>query len=111
MDRIYIIGSCDCTESSNLKFKTRAAALKEMGYMVESPVEIRKKVKRVISYKEPTAFDYMRANLETLMKCTGISLLDNWKSSWSARIEHIIAKSCGMKIVDVKLFNPRWGKD
>jgi hypothetical protein len=42
--------------------------------------------------------DYMMKDIDALFDCDGIFMLNNWKDSKGARIEHAIAIEMGLKI-------------
>lgn len=43
--------------------------------------------------------DYLRYDIEKLMKCQGIAMLDRWELSRGARLEHHIAMELDMRVM------------
>lgn len=43
--------------------------------------------------------DYMEKDIAELLRCQGIYMLQNWRRSKGARVEHAIAKELGLPII------------
>jgi len=43
--------------------------------------------------------DYMQKDIDELLRCKGIYMLNNWKKSKGARVEHAIAVEMGFPII------------
>ena len=90
--RLYISGPM--TGMPDLNFPAFLAAtkkLRSMGYQVINPVEIN---------DDPNAKweDCLKKDIEELMKCNAIVLLDGWHQSKGAQLEMHLAHRVGMEI-------------
>jgi hypothetical protein len=73
-------------------FDTVAQSLRKAGYNVVNPMEI-------CPFNETWTWEqYMAKDLEALLFCDAIFMLDNWKESKGADIEHYIATKTGKTI-------------
>lgn len=97
--RVYISGAIMGMEGYEKKFAAKAKELRSLGYEVVNPVVMGKKLRAAMSM-EPSHEDYMRYLIPILLKCDGISFLDNWEGSEGARVEHDVAVSCGIPTLD-----------
>lgn len=87
-------GCLDLNIGAFIRAKERLKGLK---VKVVDPHDISRKVNRRI--KSPEYSDYMRADLLALLqKCDAILMLSGWKESRGARLEYLVAKTCGLRI-------------
>ena len=56
------------------------------------------------SKKEPSYWDYMKADVIKLLDCKGVSLLKGWENSTGANIELFIAQKFGIPIFYIDTF-------
>lgn len=49
--------------------------------------------------ENPTYEDFMRADLKAMLDCEAIFMLEGWERSVGARLEHMVAAMCGLKIM------------
>lgn len=81
----YISGAVSSDPNFREKFAKAEAELKSRGYKVINPVKGEKDGK-------PWQY-YMKKDIKKLLKCNGIFLLPDWKTSEGACLEYMIAKS------------------
>lgn len=77
-------------------------SLRSLGYrQIHSPVDIAKGVEAACEAlgRKAEYADYMKADLEILLKCHTIVMLKGWENSKGARLEYEIAEATGMEIV------------
>ncbi len=92
MTKVYIAGPMSGYENHNFPaFHNKAAELHEMGFEVVNPADINSGM--MLSWS-----DCMRADIQELVTCDGIVLLDGWEKSKGATLEHHIAERLEMKI-------------
>lgn len=72
-------------------FRTEANRLRREGYRVVNPAEHGQQLG--LSWA-----DYLRKDIELLMKCDRIHLLPGWANSKGARLEHHIAIELGLEV-------------
>lgn len=72
-------------------FRTEATRLRRDGYRVINPAEHAGPVTL-------TWADYLRKDIELLMRCDRIHLLPGWANSKGARLEHHIAVELGLEV-------------
>ena len=96
---VYIAGRISGIAKYEAKFEERAKILKASGYEIVSPIVVAEHLAMVLG-REPSYAEIMRADLKELLRCDGISLLDNWKSSKGARLEKKVAEICGLAFVE-----------
>ena len=93
--KIYVAGKVSGLplEHTKEKFKWHAAFLSFQGNEVINPM--------VISPfdESKTWEDYISECIPELLKCDAIYLLRDWGQSKGARIEYVIAKELGLKII------------
>jgi hypothetical protein len=101
--RVYIAGPINGMLNGNQEaFKLRAEELEARGYEPINPWDVPP------DHDGPCTGDpvdhepvhrygcYMRKDLEALMTCDAISLLDGWERSRGATVEEAVAKILGM---------------
>lgn len=98
---VYIAGPISNDPEYVKKFEARRKALKDMGYEVVSPVTIAEKLKLTLG-REPVYNEYIKAGLKELLRCDGISMLDNWERSKGAKLEHRVAQLSGLTFVEYR---------
>jgi hypothetical protein len=90
--RVYIAGPMTGYADLNFPaFRVEAVALRAAGLEVINPAEVK---------LDPNAgwTDYMRADIQMLVKCHRIHLLPGWSSSRGASLEHYIARALGLLV-------------
>lgn len=92
MKRIYISGGITGIKNYKENFETAENYLLNQGFEIVNPVKVGEKLGSV-SYPL-----YMRADLEELLHCTHIYMMDKWWMSKGAIVELIVAKVCGIVV-------------
>ena len=92
--KIYISGAISSLPESEYKSRFSAAeeTLKEIGYQPVNPLNI-------IHEHDCSWENYMIEDIRVLFQCPAIYMLNKWRGSKGARIEHAIAIETGMKII------------
>ena len=88
--RWYLSGKITGDENYRQKFNSAEKLLKSKGYKVLNPVKGEKDGK--------TWTYYMKRDIKKLLKCDGIMLLEDYKTSKGAKLEKIIAVNLGYKV-------------
>lgn len=89
----YIAGPMsNCPEYNYPAFEAMAKRLRGAGWQIVSPHEL-----HPADPSKPHDW-YMRRDLQALVHCGRIVMLDGWERSKGARIEHFNAVELGMKI-------------
>lgn len=97
-EKIYIAGPMSGYEEHNKdSFLKAERLLIKKGYEVISPRLISEEVREKV--ESPGFEDYMRRDLEQLIKCDIIYLLEGWGKSKGAWLEYQVAKGLGMSIM------------
>ena len=91
--KVYISGGITNNPNYVEEFKSAEELLSTMGYEVVNPTTL-----------DPVAkhFDYaelMMSCLQLLRKCEAIYFLSSWTKSDGAKIEKLVAKKLGLKII------------
>lgn len=91
--KIYIAGKIsDLTkEDYESRFKIACETLSQIGYEPVNPCELN-------HCENATWADYMLKDLDALFHCDAIYMLNNWRGSKGARIEHAVAIETGKKV-------------
>jgi hypothetical protein len=96
MKRIYISGPMSGMPEHNFPaFNAEAARLRALGYDVVNPVDIN---------PDPgvTWDQCLRNDLQALLTCDTLALLDGWMISQGAHLELHVAHRIGMRIVEAR---------
>jgi len=96
MKRIYISGPMTGMPEHNFPaFNAEAARLRALGYDVVNPVDIN---------PDPgvTWHQCLRNDLQALLTCDTLALLDGWMISQGAHLELHVAHRVGMRIVEAR---------
>jgi hypothetical protein len=91
--RVYVAGKMSGLPDLGFPaFHAAAARLRAEGHEVINPAEIQ---------PDQTAEwgACLRDSLAALVRCDSIALLDNWRDSRGARLEHHVASELGMQII------------
>lgn len=89
--RLYVSGPMKGYAESNYPaFEAATVALRAAGYEVLSPHEV--------TLSDATYENYMRADLELLLKCDAVANLGGHEQSKGASLENAVAKMCGLEI-------------
>lgn len=92
-DTIYLSGPMTGLPDHNFPaFNREAARLRAMGYRVVNPAEINKDA-------GSRWHDCLRKDLEQMLTCNTLALLDGWEHSNGAHLELHVAHRVGMRIV------------
>lgn len=94
MNRIYLSGPMTGMPQHNFPaFNAEAARLRALGYDVVNPVDIN---------PDPgvTWHQCLRNDLQALLTCDTLALLDGWMISQGAHLELHVAHRVGMRIVE-----------
>jgi hypothetical protein len=90
----YLSGPMSGIEANNFPlFSSVCKGLRERGYNIVSPHELTSPV------EEPSWTDYMRRDLIAMMDCDAIIMMDGWKDSKGASLEHKLATELGYRIM------------
>ncbi|MDR2173632.1 MAG: DUF4406 domain-containing protein [Burkholderiales bacterium] len=96
MKRIYISGPMTGLPQDNFPaFHAEAARLRGLGYDVISPAELN-------PGSNKTWRECLRADLQALLICDTIAMLEGWQDSEGAHLEMNVAHRVGIKIVLAK---------
>lgn len=99
--RIYISGKITGLDIEVARgyFEAVEEALLKAGLTPVNPFKI-------LSYEPNKSWkEYMLADIEALMDCDAILMLENWTDSKGAKVEHAIAEKMGMKLYYSKNHN------
>ncbi len=93
--RIYISGKISGIDpvSSRSRFDEAEKALKEAGFEVVNPWDIKPPVEG-----QPTWAEHLIADLQELAKCDRLCLLENWHTSPGANVEKYFANGMGIPV-------------
>lgn len=91
--RIYISGKISGLPKAEYEssFKNAEELFRKMGYQPVNPCEL--------AHTTTKWDECMLRDIKALFDCEAIYMLNNWRSSKGARIEHAIAIETGMKIL------------
>ena len=103
---VYISGPitslCKLGEDWRLPFREAEGALRRLGFReIHNPVDIAVGVEAMCGAldRTPQYADYMRADLEMLLKCKTILMLKGWEGSKGAMLEYQIAQALGLEVM------------
>ena len=92
MKKIYISGKITDNPNYTADFEAAELALKIAGFQPVNPAEERLP-------DGATWADYMRQDLKLLCDCDAIYMLNGWRESVGAKIEHKLARDLGIEII------------
>ena len=99
--RIYIAGPMTGYPGHNFAaFHQAAERLKEAGWDVVNPAE------NFGGRTDLPRSSYMRADVAALIECDAIALLPGWQDSRGAKVEYLLAREMGLKVIDVATLAP-----
>ena len=103
--RVYLSGSITglTEEEYTRRFATAERHFEAAGYEVVNPVTIGQELRR--GNPEVTYDDYMKHDLEAMLDCTHIALLDGWEKSPGANREKQEAERLGLEIMQVRFYS------
>ena len=91
---VYISGKITGTNDFASRFNNAEVKLKQHGYDVLNPVSFNKDIPDDASWE-----DYMKNCLQYIAKADAIYMLDGWRMSKGANIEHRIAMDLGIRVL------------
>ncbi|MGV0982813.1 MAG: DUF4406 domain-containing protein [Polynucleobacter sp.] len=95
MMKVYISGPITgYADLNRLAFEEAKRALEALDYMPISPLDVCLTAPDYWKWE-----DYMRADIEAMMKCGAIMMLDGWEQSRGAKIEHDLAEALGFRFI------------
>lgn len=97
-DKIYLAGKVTGDPWYKKKFEAGVKHLEELGWKRENIVNPAQEV--------PEGTPWLKAmwkSLGLLRRCGWVALLPDWKESWGARIEHLVAKVTMKWIVKINI--------
>ena len=83
-------------------FREAEATLRRLGFReIHNPVDIAVGVEAMCSAlgRKATYSDYMRADLDMLMKCKSVFMLRGWENSKGATLEYQVATAIGLEVI------------
>ena len=99
--KCYISGAITGVKHADKLFAKAEEKLELEGYEVVNPYKFGEQLKK--EYEKENKFpkyeNYMRGDIELLINCDAIYLLDNWGTSKGARLEKKIAEALKMQIM------------
>lgn len=99
--RCYLSGAITGVKNANKLFTRAEEKLELEGYEVINPFKFGEHLKKEYAKenKVPAYENYMRGDIELLINCDAIYLLENWGTSKGARLEKKIAEVLDMQIM------------
>lgn len=99
--RVYISGAITGVKHANKLFARAQEKLELEGYEVVNPYKFGEYLKKEYAKenKVPTYENYMKDDINLLLNCDAIYLLENWGTSKGARLEKKIAEVLKMQIM------------
>ena len=102
MKKIYISGKITNNANYKADFEAAELALKIAGFQPVNPAEEQLP-------DGATWADYMRHDLKLLCDCDAIYMLNGWRESAGAKIEHKLARDLGIEIIyEIKKYNAEY---
>ena len=92
MKKIYISGKITNNPNYKAEFEAAELALKIAGFQPVNPAEEHLP-------DGATWADYMRQDIKLLCDCDAIYMLNGWRESAGAKIEHKLAQDLGIEII------------
>ena len=92
--RVYISGGITGVNDHEKRFSEAEQELLQLGHYVVNPCNI-----EVPEGVEKSWQNYMRADLLVMLTCEALYMLNNWRTSRGALLEHFIAITLGFKII------------
>lgn len=92
--KVYISGPISGHSDAPEKFEQAKKQLLDLNkeYIPISPMDLSHK-------HDKSWFNYMREDIQAMMECEAIYMLNGWKKSMGARIENDLAQSLNFKII------------
>ena len=92
MKKIYISGKITDNPNYKAEFEAAELALKIAGFQPVNPAEEQLP-------DGATWADYMRQDIKLLCDCDAIYMLNGWRESAGAKIEHKLARDLGIEVL------------
>lgn len=102
MSTIYLSGPITGHDNWKDIFNAKAAELSE-DYKVVNPVDVGEGLEAEFAAAglgSPRYEDYIRRDLHRLLDCDAIFMLPGWTESTGATLEHDIAKTIGLEVME-----------
>lgn len=95
-ERVYISGPITGydLEERKMVFAEAERKLQVIGFETFNPLN------NTLPF-DTTHEEYMRQDLKTLLNCDVIAMLEGFENSQGARLEHVVAMECGLKVIYV----------
>ena len=99
--KVYLSGAITGVKHADKLFARAEEKLELLGYEVVNPYKFGEYLKKEYAKenKVPKYENYMRGDIELLINCDAIYLLENWGTSKGARLEKKIAEVLKMQIM------------
>ena len=105
MKKIYISGKIADNPNYKADFEAAESALKIAGFQPVNPAEEQLP-------DGATWADYMRQDIKLLCDCDAIYMLNGWRESAGAKIEHKLAWDLGIEIIcEIKKYNAEYRRE
>jgi hypothetical protein len=92
MPLVYVSGPIKDNDDFERDFDRAERDLRDLGFTPVNPVTIDHP-------PNATVEDFMRGDIRALLDCESIYLLKGWEKSSGAKLEFLVATSCGMKVL------------
>lgn len=97
-DKIYLAGKVTGDPCYKMKFEAGVRHLEHLGWKREDIVNPAQEIPDGTPWLKA-----MRKCLRLMRRCEWVALLPDWKESWGARIEHLVAKVTMKWIVKINI--------
>ena len=95
LNSIYISGPMTGIYDNNREeFNKAEKFLRSHGFITSNPIEISD------SFPDATYEELLSIAIGAMLKCKSVAMITGWRQSKGACIEYIVAKHCGLKIID-----------
>ena len=96
--KIYISGAIahHDLEERKAAFEVTAAFCEACGFESKNPFE--NELHRLGLGEQASWRDHMRADLQMLLDCDAICMMDGWEESKGCKLEHDVASTCGLTV-------------
>lgn len=97
--RVYISGPIKDNEDFRDDFIELEALARDLfpGSSIYNPVTLGEGLEVMLG-RVPTYGEYMKLDIEYLVKCDAILMMQGWETSSGARCEHLVAIMCDIRV-------------